>query len=99
MRCKFKLHSITRAEGTVTKLGDDGKPLVDAKGQRITEQGEVWSLKMAPVYPNNDPNHENSVFWAYSPGGTFELQTINRAAAERLELGREYYIDITPAAK
>lgn len=97
MRCKFKLNSITRTEGTVTKMGADGFPLSDDKGQRVTEPGEVWSLKFSAVYHNNNPRHENSVFWAYSPGGTFELLTINRAAVDSLKLGAEYYLDVTPA--
>jgi hypothetical protein len=97
MRCKFKLISITRAEGTVTKLGEDGYPVANDKGQRITEPGEVWSIKMSPVYANDNPKHENSVFWAYSPGGSFELQTVNKAAVAKLELGAEYYLDITRA--
>jgi hypothetical protein len=97
MRCKFKLSSITRTEGTITKIGADGFPLADERGQRVTEPGEVWSLEFFPVYGNSDPKHENSVFWAYTPGGSLKLQTVNRAAVDRLELGREYYLDITEA--
>jgi hypothetical protein len=98
MRCKFKLNSITRAEGSVTKIGADGFPIADDKGRRITEPGEVWSLSFSPVYANDDPKHKNSVFWAYTPSGSFQLQTVNKSAVEQLELCREYYLDITPAS-
>lgn len=97
MRCKFKLISITRREGTVTKIDSDGRIAIDDKGQRMTELGEVWSLEFAPVYANNDPRHENSVFWAYSPGGSFKLDTVNKRAVESLELAHEYYLDVSPA--
>lgn len=97
MRCKFKLIAITRREGSVTKLAPDGQVAVDDKGKRMTVPGEVWSLEFAPVYANDDPKHENSIFWAYSPGGLFKLDTVNKAAVDGLVLGREYYLDITPA--
>lgn len=99
MRCKFKLNSITRAEGNVTKIGPDGFPVADDKGRRVTEPGEVWSLSFSPVYANDDPKHENSIFWAYSPGGSFQLQTVSKAAVDGLELGCEYYIDVTRARR
>lgn len=97
MRCKFKLNTITRSEGHVTKIGPDGGPVADENGRRVTEPGEVWSLTFSPVYANQDPKHENSVFWAYTPGGSLQLQTVNKVAVERLELGAEYYLDISPA--
>ncbi len=59
---------------------------------------ELVTIRMSPVYPNQDPNHENSVFWKYSPSGKLELGTINPSAAGKFELGKEYYIDFTPAA-
>lgn len=97
MRCKFRLDSITRTRGTVTKLAPDGTIVIDSKGHPVTEIGELWSIELHPVYSNNDPKHENSTFWAYSPSGKFTLTTINRKAVDELELGSEVYIDITPA--
>jgi len=54
------------------------------------------TIKMLPVYGNNNPNHENSKFWAASPSGSFELGVINLAAAEMFAPGKEYYLDISP---
>lgn len=89
MRCKFTLNSITRRTGSVPKVGDDGKVGY--------VPGETWSLEFSPVYGNGDPNHENTKFWQASPSGQFTLGTVNKAAVDSLELGREYYLDITPA--
>ncbi len=49
-----------------------------------------------PVYPGDDPAHENSKFWAATPGGKLELNIVNASAVEGMEVGAEYYIDITP---
>jgi hypothetical protein len=56
------------------------------------------TIKLSPVYGNNDPNHENTKFWEASPSGSFELGTINADAAAIFELGQEYYIDISRAS-
>lgn len=95
MRCKFKVQSITRNLGSVAKRWPNGELYLNDKGNQVWEEGEVWSVKMSPVYANGDPSHENSKFWAASPSGTFEINTVNKAAVEALVLGGEYYIDIT----
>lgn len=70
----------------------------DAKGQyRKSEPCRMATITMAPVSANNDPKHENSKFWNSSPGGEFKLNCVNEAAVAQLELGKEYYLDITPA--
>ena len=51
--------------------------------------------KFSPVY-SNDPSHENKRFWDATPNGTLEM-TVKNEAAQIFELGREYYIDFTPA--
>jgi hypothetical protein len=51
---------------------------------------------MAPVTSGSD---ENKSFWKWTPSGELKFQCLNEAAVEQLELGAEYYIDITPAAK
>lgn len=49
------------------------------------------------MYHNGDPSHENSRFWAYTPGGSIELNTVNAEAVAQFDLGKEFYIDFTPA--
>lgn len=90
MRCKFTVNSITRTL-------QNSYPHKDANGRPDYSQPdpqEMWTVKMSPVYGNNDPNHENSKFWAASPSGLFELGTVNKAAVDSLVLGGEVYIDI-----
>lgn len=58
---------------------------------------ELRSVKLSPVYGNGDPNHENTKFWNASPSGSIELGTVNPGAWEQFEIGKEYYVDFTPA--
>lgn len=55
---------------------------------------EVHTIKLSPVSTGSD---ENKTFYAATPGGSIDLQTINEEAGKQFELGREYYIDFTPA--
>lgn len=58
---------------------------------------EMRTMQFAPVYGNGDPNHENTRFWNASPSGEIKLGTVNPAAWEQFEMGKEYYVDFTPA--
>lgn len=88
-RAKFKVDSITRIASNVPKVGEDGKTTY--------VPGEIRSVKLSPVYGNGDPNHENTKFWQASPSGIIELGCANLAAAEVFEIGKEVYVDFTPA--
>ena len=85
-RAKFVCNSITETLGS--KLSADGKTY---------EVCKMKTVKAAPVYGNGDPEHENTKFWAASPGGTFELNVVNPEAVKAFEVGKQFYIDITPA--
>jgi len=97
VRAKFKVTQITRQEGSVAKKNPDGTAFLDAQGRQVYGQGEVHTLHLSPVYGNGDPNHENSKFWAASPGGKLELNCVNPQAIAEFELGKEYYIDFHKA--
>jgi len=86
VRAKFTVTSIERRQSAI--WNPETKTATPAELQTIT---------LAPVYDNGDPNHENTKFWQASPSGQIQLGTINAAAAAEFELGREYYIDFTPA--
>lgn len=68
---------------------------------------KMVTVKMSPVGPTSRKNpttgsweqvqNENSLFWNASPSGSLELGCINLVAADRFELGKEYYLDFTPA--
>lgn len=97
VRCKFRLDRIEHSMTSTPKVDTSGKEVKDEGGRAVYVPAELQTLIMSPVYANNDPEHENSKFWRYSPSGEFKLGTVNRAAVEHMELGKEYYIDITPA--
>lgn len=73
---------------------------VDAKESVLMNNVEAVTVKMTPVFPKaengkTENEHENKTFWKYTPGGEFRMFTINKAAADYFELGKEYYIDFT----
>lgn len=67
------------------------------KVNEITSRDYGTTVKLNPVY-STDPNHENKSFADATPSGDITLQ-INkgRPAANAFELGKEYYVDFTPA--
>lgn len=44
-----------------------------------------------------DGSTENESFFRYTPGGELTLYTVNLAAAEHFQVGKEYYLDIKEA--
>jgi hypothetical protein len=90
VRAKFKVDRVERTLSSRSVKVDDGTTRY--------EPCEMRTVVMSPVHANrDDPEHENSKFWQYSPSGRLELGCINLAAADSFELGKEYYIDFTPA--
>jgi hypothetical protein len=51
-------------------------------------------IKLSPIMSGSEENKE---FYKYTPPGSIELGTVNEAAAEKFEIGKEYYVDFTPA--
>ncbi|MCE5226833.1 MAG: hypothetical protein LLG05_13380 [Porphyromonadaceae bacterium] len=49
---------------------------------------------MSPVYSGSE---ENKQFFSATPSGDITFNTVNRDAADQIEQGKEYYIDIIPA--
>jgi hypothetical protein len=39
-------------------------------------------------------SEENAEYWRWTPAGTLVLSTVNQKAADALEPGVEYYVDI-----
>jgi hypothetical protein len=57
---------------------------------------DVGRVILQPVY-DEDPNSENGKFFRYTPAGQIDLSTINPEALKQFEVGKEYYVDFTPA--
>lgn len=49
------------------------------------------------MHPVTSGSPENESFFKYTPSGSLNLSTINQAAFDAFEEGKEYYIDVTPA--
>lgn len=58
----------------------------------VVDHGDKQTVNMQAVY-SNDPNHENKQFWDATPGGTFQMNYINKNT--QFLPNREYYIDLT----
>lgn len=88
VRAKFKVDSIETI--------NQPKSVKQTDGSYKSEPGTMTTLKLSPVY-SSDPNHENKKFWDASPGGQLTLNCVNPAAVEQFKIGKEYYLDFTPA--
>jgi hypothetical protein len=99
VRAKFKLQRVECSVASRQVLDENGVPKKDPNNSSYTlrEPCEMRTLVLSPVYGNGDPNHENTKFWEASPSGEIKLGTVNEAAWSQFELGKEYYIDFTPA--
>lgn len=64
-------------------------PVHDVSGK---EEGK--RICFAPVTCGSK---ENEQFFAYTPYGEINFGTVNAEAAKQFEIGKEYYIDFTPA--
>jgi hypothetical protein len=89
VRAKFRLNSVT-IDVYDKNEQRDGKWVKVGNVERRT-------LNFTPVYGNGDPNHENTKFWDASPSGSLQLGCINPEAYSQFEIGKEYYLDFTPA--
>lgn len=58
-------------------------------------QQALVTVVASPVYGNDDPEHENTKFWKYTPTGQLTLGTVNAEAVEGFDPGREFYLDLT----
>ena len=92
VRAKFKFVSYTTDLYTRIKVG------MKYSDPDSLETVETRTLKFSPVYGNGDPEHENTKFWSSTPSGHLELGTVNPEAWKHFELGKDYYLDFTPAA-
>lgn len=56
--------------------------------------GVGGNVQLSPVIGGSA---ENDKFYKYTPGGQLTLSTINEEAIKQFEMGKEYYVDISPA--
>lgn len=82
VRAKFKCTSVTERE-----FGG-GKTVKD-----------IELAAVMPPYKDGkpDPEHPNASFFAASPSGALKMGVLNPIASAQFAVGREYFIDFTPA--
>lgn len=51
-------------------------------------------IKLSAVYSGSKENEE---FFKWTPSASISLGTVNTAAAAQFEVGKEYYVDFSPA--
>jgi hypothetical protein len=49
------------------------------------------------LYPVTSGSTENEQFYKYTPTGELKLGTVVQSVGDQFEVGKTYYIDITPA--
>ena len=52
------------------------------------------SISFTPVYSGSE---ENKQFFLATPGGFITLNVVNQVTLSRFEVGKEYYLDFSPA--
>ena len=86
VRAKFKVQEVTRSRG--------GHNVRGADGMTRWEDCEVQRIKLSPVTSGSP---ENEAFYSCTPGGSIELSTVVASAAAEFDIGKEFYVDFTPA--
>lgn len=90
MRAKFK----------VVHTFNDGKnvtlhPITEVPAVTIYDGNNRRDVVITPEIP---PPPENAAFFAATPGGEIRLLMIAPDSATEFSIGREFFIDFTPAA-
>lgn len=71
------------------------KMIVEAVEPAIKdESGHGGTVRLRPVITGSP---ENDQFYRYTPSGSLVLSTINQDAFSQFELGKQFYVDLTPA--
>ncbi|MGO4496417.1 hypothetical protein AB4114_11025 [Paenibacillus sp. 2RAB27] len=66
--------------------------MVRAKFKCTLKEGN--SVRFEVVISGSDENKE---FWKYTPAGQIQMSVDNEKAQDQFEVGKEYYVDFTPA--
>lgn len=93
VRAKFRV--LSKEERVVSGHPDYDQVAVEVKmmpvfagSEAVEHEGVRYALNAV---------EENRIFGAATPAGSIAMLIKNRAAAEKFEIGRAYYVDFTPA--
>jgi hypothetical protein len=66
------------------------------KVDNIVNYGSQKTVNMTPVTSGSE---ENKSFSLWTPTGSLSIRITNPEAFDKFEVGKEYYIDFTPAGQ
>lgn len=64
---------------------------------KCTQKTETTGGFRVTLEPVTCGSQENEQFFKWTPWGKMEFGTINEEAAKQFEVGKEYFIDLSPA--
>lgn len=64
---------------------------------KINSKEETIDGVTIKAWPVTNGSEENQEFFRWTPSGKIELGTVNKAVADQFQIGKEYYVDFTPA--
>lgn len=73
------------------------QPAICRAKYKLTARNETAAGYGLVFEPVTSGSPENERFFKWTPWGKLEMGTVNVGAAKQFEVGREYYLDITPA--
>lgn len=90
---------MTSAGEGVIRMSVRAKFFCSQKGEVASAPGTSDHNKNVNIVlnPVNGKSEENEQFFKYTPSGRIEISVVNPSAAAQFEVGKEYYIDFTPA--
>lgn len=83
-----------RAKLMLTSITESGYGYKAADGQYAVQRGAGKRLVFTASYDPSIP--EDRRFAQHTPDGRFEMQVDNPAALAAFEIGRQYYVEMTP---
>ena len=92
VRAKFRLNSYT----TELHQSFPHRTADDKPDYARPVSVEKRTLNFTPVHSDVEGS-ENKSFWDASPSGSVQLGVVNPEAWKHFEIGKEYYLDFTPA--
>jgi hypothetical protein len=95
-RCLFHCQMIGYADSTIYEKDADGNPKKDEGGNYVSRKFKQPTVELRPVMAT-DEHPESKVFWEATPMGSIQLTINNPHGAEVFEVGKDYYVDFTPA--
>lgn len=60
----------------------------------VRHDGDTYVIEFVPVFSGSEENRE---FFKYTPAGNITLGVVSSTTARQIEVGRDYYVDFTPA--